>query len=186
MSWSWLPNAITLARVLASLPLLWLLMRGEDVAAFWLALVAGASDAIDGILAKSMGWQSVLGGILDPIADKLLLSVCFFGLWWSQQVPPAWLLAIVIGRDVVILAGAWAWWRFKGRFTPEPSAISKSTTLVQLLLVGLVLAHFAGFDLAPGWIQPLMLATAFITLASGLDYVLRYGTRAWRERGKRG
>ena len=96
MSWSWLPNAITLARVLASLPLLWLLMRGEYVAAFWLALVAGASDAIDGILAKSMGWQSVLGGILDPIADKLLLSVCFFGLWWSQQVPPGWLLGQLV------------------------------------------------------------------------------------------
>ena len=184
MNWSWLPNAITLARVLASLPLLWLLMRGEYVPAFWLALVAGASDAVDGILAKSMGWQSVLGGILDPIADKLLLGVCVFGLWWGLYLP-TWLVAVVLGRDLVILAGAWAWWQFKGRFTPEPSAISKSTTLVQLLLVGLLLAHLAGYELAPDWIQPLMLATAFITLASGLDYVLRYGTRAWRERGKR-
>jgi cardiolipin synthase len=185
MSWSWLPNAITLARVLASLPLLWLLMRGQYVPAFWLALVAGASDALDGILAKSMGWQSVLGGILDPIADKLLLSVCFFGLWWGLHLP-TWLVAVVLGRDVVILVGAWAWWQLKGRFTPEPSAISKSTTLAQLVLVGLMLAQLAGYELAPGWIQPLMLATAFITLASGLDYVLRYGTRAWRERGKRG
>jgi cardiolipin synthase len=184
MSWSWLPNAITLARVLASLPLLWLLMRGDYVPAFWLALVAGASDALDGILAKSMGWQSVLGGILDPIADKLLLAVCFFGLWWGLRLP-TWLVLVVLVRDVVILVGAWAWWRFKGRFTPEPSAISKSTTLAQLLLVGLLLAQLAGHDPAPGWIQPLMLATAFITLASGLDYVLRYGTRAWRERGKR-
>jgi cardiolipin synthase len=184
MNWSWLPNAITLARVLASLPLLWLLMRGEYVPAFWLALVAGASDALDGILAKTMGWESVLGGILDPIADKLLLSVCFFGLWWSQHLP-TWLLAVVLGRDLVILSGAWAWWKLKGSFTPEPSGISKSTTLVQLLLVGLMLAHLAGYELAAGWLRPLMLATAFITLASGLDYVLRYGTRAWRERGKR-
>ena len=184
MKWSWLPNAITLARVLASLPLLWLLLRGHYVAAFWLALVAGASDALDGVLAKSMGWQSVLGGILDPIADKVLLSVCFYGLWWTGYLP-TWLVVVVLGRDVVILLGAWAWWRLKGRFTPEPSPMSKSTTLAQLLLVGLMLAQLAGYDLAPTWVAPMMLATAFITLASGLDYVLRYGTRAWRERGKR-
>jgi len=184
MNWSQLPNAITLARVLASLPLLWLLMRGEYVPAFWLAIAAGASDALDGIIAKSFGWQSVLGGILDPIADKLLLSVCFLGLWWGQHLP-TWLLVVALGRDAVILAGAWAWWRLKGRFTPEPSALSKSTTLAQLLLVGLMLANLAGHRLAPDWLQPMMLATAFITVASGVDYVLRYGSRAWRERGKR-
>jgi cardiolipin synthase len=184
MNWSWLPNAITLARVLASLPLLWLLLHGHYVPAFWLALAAGATDALDGMLAKGFGWQSVLGGILDPIADKLLLSVCFYTLWWTLHLP-TWLVAVVLGRDLVILLGAWAWWRFKGRFKPEPSALSKSNTVVQLLLVGLVLAQLAGYDLVPDWIQPLMRATAFITLASGLDYVLRYGTRAWRGRRKR-
>jgi cardiolipin synthase len=91
MNWSQLPNAITLARVLASLPLLWLLLRGHYVPAFWLALAAGASDALDGIIAKAFGWQSVLGGILDPIADKLLLGVCIFGLWWSPAAcRPGW------------------------------------------------------------------------------------------------
>jgi cardiolipin synthase len=180
-----LPNAITLARVLASLPLLWLLLRGHYVAALWLALAAGATDALDGVIAKAYGWESVLGGILDPIADKLLLSVCFFGLWWGLHLP-TWLVAVVLVRDLVILVGAWAWWQFKGRFKPEPSGLSKSTTLAQLLLVGLMLARLTGHELFPGWLEPLVLATAFITVASGVDYVLRYGTRAWRERGKRG
>jgi cardiolipin synthase len=183
MSWAWIPNAITLARVVASLPLLWLLMRGQFAPAFWLALIAGASDALDGIIAKQFGWQSVLGGILDPIADKLLLSVCFFGLWWNQ-VLPTWLLVVVLGRDVVILLGAWAWWRLIGAFTPEPSGISKVTTMSQLLLVGLVLAHLAGYDFAPTWHAPLMLATAGVTMVSGVDYVVRYGARAWRLLGK--
>lgn len=185
MKWHWLPNAITLARVLACLPLLWLLMRGQYVPAFWLAIVAGASDAVDGILAKQFGWQSQLGGILDPIADKLLLSVCYFGLWWGNGPMPGWLLAVVLGRDVVILLGAYAWWRLIGAFTPEPSGISKVTTLTQLVLVGLMLGHLAGFDLLQSWVQPLALATAGITVVSGLDYVLRYGVRAWKELGKR-
>lgn len=183
MNWSWIPNAITVTRVVASLPLLWLLMRGDYVPAFWLAVVAGASDALDGIIAKQFGWQSVLGGILDPIADKLLLSVCFFGLWWNLYLP-TWLVVLVLARDVVILVGAFAWWRLLGAFNPEPSGISKVTTASQLLLVGLVLAHLAGHDFALTWHAPLMLATAGVTVVSGVDYVVRYGARAWRQMGK--
>ena len=184
MSWSWIPNAITLARVLASLPLFWLLEERMYVAAFWLALVAGASDALDGIIAKGFGWQSRLGALLDPIADKLLLMAAFLGLWWSLQLPD-WLVALVIGRDLVILSGAFAWWRLIGPFTPEPSGMSKATTLTQLVLVAMVLARLAGHPVAEGWIPPVALATGAVTLISGLDYVVRYGARAWRLLGKR-
>ena len=183
MNWSWIPNAITLARVLASLPLFWLLSHEHYVPAFWLALAAGLSDALDGIIAKSCGWQSVLGGVLDPIADKVLLSTCFFGLWWSFHLP-TWLVALVLGRDLVILLGAWAWWRLIGAFKPEPSSLSKSNTLTQLLLVGLMLAHLAGYEFASDWIPAFAAATALMTTISGLDYVLRYGVRAWRHLGK--
>jgi cardiolipin synthase len=74
----------------ASLPLFWLLEERMYVAAFWLAIAAGLSDAADGIIAKRFGWQSVLGGVLDPIADKLLLTSGFLGLWWSLELPPGW------------------------------------------------------------------------------------------------
>ena len=184
MSWSWIPNAITCARVVASLPLFWLLEERMFVAAFWVAIVAGASDALDGIIAKRFGWQSQLGGILDPVADKLLLTAGFLGLWWSLQLP-TWLVALVLGRDLVILAGAFAWWRLIGAFTPEPSGISKATTLAQLVLLAMVLARLAGHPVAESWIPPVALATGAVTLISGLDYVVRYGARAWRLLGKR-
>ena len=184
MSWSWIPNAITFARVLASLPLFWLLEEGHYVAAFWLALAAGASDALDGIIAKRFGWQSQLGGILDPIADKLLLTAGYLGVWWNHP-ELAWLVALILGRDLVILAGAFAWWRLLGAFTPEPSGISKATTLLQLVLLALLLARLAGHPVGDSWIPPLALATGAVTLVSGLDYVVRYGARAWRQRGKR-
>ena len=178
-----IPNAITLARVLASLPLFWLLEERMYVPAFWLAIVAGLSDAADGIIAKRYGWQSVLGGVLDPIADKLLLTAGFLGLWWSLELP-TWLVALILGRDIVILAGAFAWWRLIGAFSPEPSGISKATTLAQLLLLAMVLARLAGHPVAEGWIPPVALATGAMTLVSGLDYVVRYGMRAWRRLGK--
>jgi cardiolipin synthase len=183
MNWSWIPNAITLARVLASLPLFWLLEERMYVEAFWLAVIAGLSDAADGIIAKRYGWQSVLGGVLDPIADKLLLTSSFLGLWWSLELP-TWLVALVIGRDIVILCGAFAWWRLIGAFKPEPSLLSKATTLSQLIFLAMVLARLANHPIAEGWIPPVALATGALTLLSGVDYVVRYGMRAWRQLGK--
>lgn len=179
MNPAWIPNAITVARMVMALPLLWLLMKGHYPQAFWLALVAGSTDALDGIIAKRFGWRSVLGGVLDPIADKLLLGVCVFGLWWTQNLP-TWLVAVLLLRDVVIVLGALAWWRLNGSFEPAPSGISKVTTLTQIVLVLLVLAHLAGMDMAQAWVPPLMLATAAMTVLSGSDYVVRYGMRAWR------
>ena len=132
-----LPNAITILRMVLALPLLWLLATSQYRAALALALLAGATDLLDGFLAKRFGWQSVLGGILDPIADKLLLSVCFLGLWSSQQLP-TWLVAVVIGRDFVVGLGALAFWRVTGSLQPAPTGMSKAATLSQLVLVALV------------------------------------------------
>lgn len=179
MTPSSLPNAITIARLVVSLPLLWLLMNGHYPQAFWLAVIAGASDALDGFLARRFGWRSVIGGILDPIADKLLVSVCFFGLWWTQHLP-TWLVAVVLIRDVIILVGAYTWWRMNDAFEAAPTGISKMTTLAQLVLIALVLAHLAGYEFLQTWAPPLMLATAAITVVSGGDYMVRYGVRAWR------
>jgi cardiolipin synthase len=183
MKRSQIPNAITIARMVMALPLLWLLAQERFREALALALLAGTSDVVDGFLAKRYGWQSVLGGILDPIADKLMLSVCFFGLWWSQHLP-TWLVATILLRDLAVGLGAFAWWRWAGSIRPAPTGISKVTTLTQLVLVALVLAQLSGFELVPNWLQPLMLATAAVTVVSGLDYVIVYSLRAWR--GQRG
>ena len=184
MSLRWLPNAITIARLLSALPLLWLLRGQAYQAAFWLAVVAGASDALDGFLAKHFDWRSALGGMLDPLADKLLINSCFVGLWWTAHVPN-WLLALIMGRDVVVLFGAWIWWRMLGAFKPTPSLLSKLTTTVQLVLAAVLLAHLAMAWFTDAALQALILACAVLTLASGMDYVLRYGRRAWRLRKER-
>jgi cardiolipin synthase len=187
MSLRWLPNAITIGRMVLALPLLWALATAQFALAFWLALVAGASDAVDGWLAKRYGWNSPSGGILDPLADKLLLSVCFVGLWWSAHLP-GWLVVLVLLRDAVIVAGALVWWRTLGPFTAAPSKLSKLNTLLQILLVAAVLADaaFAGSMAAATdragplplvWLQALLLACAALTAASGVDYVVRYGAR---------
>ena len=187
MSLRWLPNAITVGRMVLALPLLWALATAHFALGFWLAVVAGASDAIDGFLAKRFAWHSHAGGLLDPLADKLLLSAAFVGLWWADRLP-LWLVALVLGRDLVILGGAVVWWSTLGPFTAEPTRLSKLNTVVQIGLVAAVLfdAAFTGSLPAGGggagpvprdWLYALILACAAFTAASGVDYVVRWGAR---------
>jgi cardiolipin synthase len=187
MSLRWLPNAITVGRMVLALPLLWALGTAQFALAFWLAVVAGLSDAIDGWLAKRYRWASHSGGLLDPLADKLLLGVCFAGLWWTRHLP-TWLVALVLARDVVIVVGALAWWRTIGPLAAEPTKLSKLNTVLQVLLVAAVLADAAFTGRLPAgadrigplplvWLQALLLACAALTAASGVDYVVRYGAR---------
>jgi cardiolipin synthase len=187
MSLRWLPNAITIGRMVLALPLLWALATAQFALALWIALVAGMSDAVDGWLAKRYRWDSHSGGLLDPLADKVLLSVCFVGLWWSRHLP-AWLVVLVLARDAIIVGGALVWWRVLGPFAAAPTRLSKFNTLMQIVLVAAVLADaaFTGHlgaaadragPLPLVWLQALLLACAALTAASGVDYVVRYGAR---------
>lgn len=185
MKLAWLPNAITIVRMVMALPLFWLLARGQFEPAFWLAFAAGASDALDGGLARYFGWRSRTGALLDPLADKLLLCVAFLGLWLAQQLP-GWLVALVFARDLVILAGSLTWWQKIGPFEPEPSLLGKFTTLAQIVLVLAVLLQANGWSPLPVQAWPVLAAVvALATLVSGLDYVIRFGVRASRELRKK-
>ena len=184
MRLSWLPNAITITRMALTVPLLWLLATNRFLPAFWVAVVAGFSDGVDGYLARRHQWSSALGGVLDPIADKLFASVCYIGLWWSGHLP-GWLVALVFGRDVIIVAGGIAWWRLSGNFEAAPSQLSKVNTAVQIGLVACVLGNLAVQPLPDYFLTAMMLATAVLTVASGVDYVVRYGLRAKREHGSK-
>ena len=180
----WLPNALTIGRMVLALPLLVALTRHDYRVAFWLALLAGATDALDGWLAKRNGWKTELGGLLDPLADKLLLTVCFLGLWLGGKLP-LWFVALVIGRDLVIVAGALVWWRTLGPFEAAPTYLSKLNTLLQVAVAAAVLAHAAMTPLPLVLLHGLILASAALTVASGLDYVIRYGARFRRALGNR-
>jgi cardiolipin synthase (CMP-forming) len=177
--WRHLPNLITAMRMALVWPVFWLISRGEFGLALMLAAIAGISDAVDGWLAKHFGWQSRLGGLMDPLADKLLLLAGFSSLA-VIGVLPLWLFGLVIGRDIVIVCGAVAYHNLIGAFEAQPSLLSKLTTVVQILLVLAELLHLAWLPGLPG-LGVLMLLTAALTVGSGLHYVGVWSLRARRE-----
>lgn len=176
--WHHLPNLITGFRIALVWPVFWLVSSGDFAAALFLAAIAGISDAVDGYLAKRFGWESRLGGLLDPLADKLLLLAGFLALTLIGDLP-AWLLTLVIGRDVVIVCGAVAYHNLIGPFKAQPSGLSKLTTLVQILFVLVELLRLAWIPGLPGQREFLWL-TAALTVVSGLHYVLVWSLRARR------
>lgn len=176
-----LPNLLTLLRI-ALVPLLALRILQHDYdAALAITFIAAITDALDGLLARRFGWQSRLGGILDPLADKLMLTVAFISLAWVGAIP-VWLTALVIVRDLVIVIGGTGYHYLIGRFELSPSRLSKLTTVVQILLALISLIGLAGVWPVPGWLAVGLVAiTALLTPLSGLHYVARWGSRARHE-----
>ena len=82
-----LPNIISVFRMLLVVPVVGSLLQQQFGMALVLFAIAGFSDGLDGFLAKHFGWQSRLGSILDPLADKLLLVSSFLTLTWMGFVP---------------------------------------------------------------------------------------------------
>lgn len=172
-----LPNLISIARVILVGPVIWSLLDGRYELAFWLFVIAGASDGLDGFLAKRFGWSSRVGGILDALADKLLLVSTFVCLWWLALFP-LWLVVSVLARDLVIVIGATVYNFRIERVQPEPSLVSKLNTVLQIALAALGMLQLA-FGLLPAWLLPGLSLLVMITiLLSGIGYVREWSRRA--------
>jgi cardiolipin synthase len=179
MSLRFIPNAICIARIVLVAPLVAYIVDGRYAAALVVLVVAGLSDGVDGFLAKRFGWQTRLGSLLDPAADKLLLVAAFVSLTFVGLVPVA-LTVIVIARDVIIVLGALCYQWLIAPVQGEPSVISKLNTACQLAMLFFVLTAAAFAWPPPISLTMLGAAVVFTSFVSGLNYVLRWSVRAWR------
>jgi cardiolipin synthase (CMP-forming) len=172
-----IPNLITAFRILLVAPIAVALAEDQLQTAIVLFGVAAVSDAADGFLAKRFGWQTELGAVLDPVADKLLLATVFITLAYLKLVP-LWLMAAAVARDVVIVTGALLYRWCLGPLSVRPSIVSKFNTLCQAAFILAVVAR-QKFSVPPDWVVTMLGALVFVTVAvSGIDYVLIYGRRA--------
>ena len=168
-----LPNAITIARILAVPLMIWLIVSGDYLAAFWVFVLAGISDGVDGFIAKRFGLQTELGAYLDPLADKLLLVSIFVSLGMLRVLPP-WVVILVVSRDILIVGGVLLSKMINQPVRVQPMFLSKLNTATQISLAGIVLAVL-GFDLQTDRIIVFGSAlVAALTIASGAQYVLQF------------
>jgi cardiolipin synthase len=172
-----IPNLITLARLLSVPILVWSIVDGQMVFAFLVFIAAGASDALDGFIAKRFGAETELGRFLDPLADKALLVGIYLALW-SQEYLPNWLVLLVVWRDLLIVGGALLYQLLTRNLKMEPLLISKLNTLMQILLAAFILGMSA-LDMENVLVLEFLIwAVALTTVLSGATYVVGWVRKA--------
>lgn len=172
-----IPNTLTVLRLLAILPAAWWLLHGDNLSALVVFALAGLTDGLDGLLARRFGWTSRMGSILDPLADKLLIMTFYAILGWLGDLP-WWLVGLVLGRDLLIMAGAVSYHFVIGQYNMEPHLMSKANTFFQLVLVVCAMLNQGVYPLPLLLLQGLMAMVTLTTLLSGWFYVALWGRRA--------
>lgn len=171
------PNQLTLLRLLFIPPVIISILYGHYPAAFALVLIAGASDGLDGLLARKLGQQTTLGTYLDPIADKLLLGSSFVALGVAGQIP-LWLVILVLSRDVIIMATALVMILATPLRTFPPSIYGKANTVAQISTVLLTLMALMIKVEVLRWLALTgVYCTAAFTVLSWLHYAVATAAR---------
>ena len=171
-----IPNLICIVRMFLVFPIVIALLTERFGWALSLFVIAGLSDGLDGYLAKHYGWVTRLGSLLDPLADKLLQISVSVACGWLGLIP-AWLVALVILRDLVIVTGAIIYHNKFGPFEGEPLISSKLNTVMQLGLLTIVMVNKAILPVAEPMIHVLIFFVVVTTLWSGASYVYEWGRR---------
>ena len=146
-------------------------------------LISGLTDAVDGLIARKFKQKTRLGELLDPVADKLLLSTSFLLLTFAARLNvaiPLWVAIMVFARDIVILASAVAIALTTGFTKFTPSIFGKASTVIQVICV-LVVLLVNHFEIEPAWLRWLFYLTFGATLFSGVHYIFFVSKRFMME-----
>ncbi len=135
---SFIPNLLSIIRIGLVYPILNGIYYANYQFAIFIFVIASFTDALDGFIARQMQWQSQLGKILDPVADKLLISGAIFVLWITQLIP-FYVFLVLISRDVIILLGASVHMTIIDLNPPSPNIYGKATTFLQIIYVFTIL-----------------------------------------------
>jgi cardiolipin synthase len=177
-------NLLTIGRMVMIPLLVTLILSNHHGGALLVFIVAGLTDALDGLIARHWRQSSALGAFLDPTADKLLMTACFIILALPnhpKSIPdfeianrlPVYLTIVTISRDVFIVMIALLIHLTSGHRSFPPSGLGKATTAVQIVTVGTVLLLNFLAQPAPILVSGLGWLTLALTLASGLHYIYR-------------
>jgi cardiolipin synthase len=167
------PNLLTILRLLLTPVVIAEIIRERHLAAGLIFGLAAFTDTVDGALARRLGASSKTGQYLDPLADKILLTGVYLALAWQGSVP-WWLVALILGRDLLIVVASAIAMQFTSYREYRPSIWGKLSTFLQIMTA--VAAMAANVFAGPGWralAHAMVWPTAAITVGSAIHYAWR-------------
>lgn len=173
-----LANKISITRIILIPFFIGAVVYGRHDIALIFFGVAVISDGLDGFIARTFNQKTVLGTIIDPVADKLLLMSAYITLSIMPSAAghlrlPPYVPIVVISRDVMIVIGSLIVYLVKGDLKVSPSIVGKVTTFFQMMTIVAVLMQCR-------YSPAMWNATVILTIVSGLDYIVR-GSRVLGE-----
>jgi CDP-diacylglycerol--glycerol-3-phosphate 3-phosphatidyltransferase len=169
-----LPNALTLTRIfLVPVMVAVLLTKYDVLMAATIFLAASLTDLLDGHIARKRGQVTTLGVLLDPVADKLLISSAFISLV-QLQIVPAWMVVIIVGREFAV-SGLRSIASAQG-FTIEASQFGKIKMATQVAAITLLILS-TEFDVFINYGQIALIFVVLFALLSAVDYFRTF----WRQ-----
>ena len=167
-----LPNCLTIFRMFCPVFLFYTITRGQNLATLIIFLIAAISDFLDGYLARKFNVSTRIGAILDPLADKILVTFSYVIFCVSGDISRV-CTTIVVGRDVLILLAVLTMFILKFKIKFKPIYLSKVNTALQLLLITvLIVAKCLGLNIAY-LIDIFSIVVIVSTVASGALYLLK-------------
>ncbi|MDD8020718.1 MAG: CDP-alcohol phosphatidyltransferase family protein [Acidobacteriota bacterium] len=181
-----LPNYLTLLRIILVPVFVLFLLKHKGAGAFFVFLLAGLTDVLDGLIARACHQESVAGLWLDPIADKLLIFASFLLLSFPDYSFPnkiPWgVFWVVLGRDVLIMLGAFMLVILRKKHDFPPTLIGKTSTVCQVITATAVLL-FNWLEIKAGLLNWLYNLTILAAVISGLQYIW-LSWLSWRKRAE--
>lgn len=174
------PNLLTISRIAFTPGVVWAIVTGRLLFALLLLALASATDFFDGYLARRSAMTTEFGQLLDPVADKILLSAVFIALAWIRAVP-LWFVLIVFGRDLLLLIASAAMMLATNYRKLQPTVYGKGSTLLQIVTAVAILgANAFGNSQFRYFASLLIWPSALLTASSGLHYFARGLYYLWR------
>ncbi len=170
------PNFFSMLRICLIPLFLYMLLQNKVLQALIVFLFASTTDILDGMTARIWNQKTKIGGLLDPAADKLLMTsaviILSFPSVSQPNTIPLWLTIAIIGRDVAIVSAAFVMYKLRGHTKFPPSLMGKASTVCQMGVMLSVLL-FNVLDSTPAFLFWLYTITFALTIISGLGYGLR-------------
>jgi cardiolipin synthase len=168
-----IPNFFSMIRIFLIPLFLYMMLYGKGLQALIVFLIASSTDILDGMTARVWDQKTHIGGLLDPAADKLLMTSAVIILSIpSVSQPnsiPLWLAVVIIGRDIAIVSAACVMYIWKGHTKFPPSLIGKTSTVCQMGVILCVLLLNV-WDKTPAFLSWLYTLTFVLTILSGFGY----------------
>ncbi|MBI1954000.1 MAG: CDP-alcohol phosphatidyltransferase family protein [Proteobacteria bacterium] len=167
-----IPNLLSVTRILLSIPIIICLYSVHLYVAFFLFSVAAVTDWLDGFMARQTNQISYVGQILDPLADKILMTAVFLSLWQLSVLPTIVVVPTIL-RDLLIIFGGLYLKYTKSNVDMRPTLLSKINTFLQLILVivAFLILIFGKFH----YVIPFFCYIILVTVSlSSIQYTLRF------------